>query len=417
MFRFVLAVTIAVSFAASAYADALSLLRAGLAARVRGDFNAAIVYYTQAIDTGELTQAQLAVVLNGRGVAYDFIGEPDKAITDFNAAIQINANYGEAYINRGLAWVKKRDYDRGLADFTAATHDEKFAFLAFNNRANIYADKHDYVHAIEDYSQAIRLRPDYADAYYGRANVYNELGEVEKALTDFNAAIGAKPDLQPAYVNRGVLKIARGDPDGAIADFDAAVRLNPNDAVTFSNRAYAYQVKGEYDRAIPDLDQAVRLDPFSEAVYLNRGVARFYLGRTEAAIQDFANAVHLRTSNVYAVIWLHLARVRAGQDDRSELARNASRIDRAKWPGPLIDRYLGTSSDDSVRGAALSNGGAKAKRKRACEAEFYLATFDLEQRAREEAQQHLRAAADVCAVGGIEFIAARATTAEINSNR
>ena len=73
-------------------------------------------------------------------MAYDITGESDKAIADFNAAIQINANYGEAYINRGLAWVKKRDYDRGLADFTAATRDEKFAFLAFNNRANIYAD-------------------------------------------------------------------------------------------------------------------------------------------------------------------------------------------------------------------------------------------------------------------------------------
>src|SRR5262249_53773086 len=102
--------------------------------------------------------------------------------------------------------------------------------------------------------------------------------------------------------------------------------------------------------------------------------------------------------------------------DRSELARNATRVDRAKWPGPLIDRYLGSSSDDSVRGAALSNGDAKAKRKRACEAEFYLATFDLEQRAREEAQQHLRAAAGVCALSGIEFIAMRATVAEITSN-
>jgi tetratricopeptide (TPR) repeat protein len=369
MVRLILAVVAAVSLVASVHADALNLLRAGLAARVRGDFNTAIAYYTQAIDTGELTQSQLTVVLNSRGVAYDFTGELDKAIADFNAAIRINANYGEAYINRGLAWVKKRDYDRGLADFTAATRDEKFAFLAFNNRANIYADKHDYVRAIEDYSEAIRLRPEYADAYYGRANVYGELGEAEKALADFNATIGARPDFQSAYVNRSVLKVARGDPDGAIADLDVAAGLNPNDAMTFSNRACAYQVKGEYDRAIPDLDQAVRLDPFSEAVYLNRGVARLYLGRTEAAIQDFATAVRLRASDAYAVIWLHLARVRAGRDDRWELASNATRVDRAKWPGPLIDRFLGTSSDDSVRGAALSNEGAKAKRKRACEAE------------------------------------------------
>jgi tetratricopeptide (TPR) repeat protein len=46
-------------------------------------------------------------VLNSRGVAYDIKGDPDKAITDFDAAIRIKADYGEAYINRGLAWVKK----------------------------------------------------------------------------------------------------------------------------------------------------------------------------------------------------------------------------------------------------------------------------------------------------------------------
>jgi tetratricopeptide (TPR) repeat protein len=383
MVRFVLAVLIATSFAASAHADVLDLLRAGLAARIRGNFDAAISYYTQVIDTGELGQAQLAIVLNARGVAYDITGEPDKAINDFNVAIQINADYWEAYSNRGLAWIKKREYDRAAADFTAAIRDEKVAHLAFNNLANIYAGKGDYDRSIEDYSRAISLRPDYADAYYGRANVYNEFGDTEKA----------------------------------IADFDATIRLNPKHVMAFANRAYAYQIKGEYGRAIPDLDEVIRLQPFSAVAYLYRGVARLYLGSTQAAIQDFANAVRLRPSDAYAVVWLHLARVRTGQDDRSELTRNAASVDRANWPRPLVDLYLGTVSHDSISSAAPSNGDVKAQRRRVCEIEFYLATFDLEQSARDEAQQHIRAAADTCAVGGIEFIATRATAAEIDLKR
>jgi tetratricopeptide (TPR) repeat protein len=417
MVRLILVAVSVFGLIASAHADALYLLRMGLAARMRGDLNGAIHHYTQAIDTGELTQLQLAVVLNSRGVAYDMTGEPDKAIADFNAAIQINAEYGEAYVNRGLAWAKKRNYDRAEADFTAATPDEKFAFLAFNNRGNIYAEKGDYDHAIEDYSRAIRLRPDYADAYYGRANVHNELGDTGKAMADFDAAIRIKPDFPAAYVNRGVLKIASGDSDGAIADFDAAIRLNPNDAMTFSNRAYAFQVKGEYGRAITDLDQAIRLSPFSLTMYLNRGVARLYSGRTEAAIQDFANAIRLRPSDAYAVLWLHLAHERAGQDDRRRLAKNAMGINRALWPGPVVDLHLGIVSRESVINARISAPDAKAQRKRACEIEFYLATFDIEQGLQEQVQQHLKAASETCAVGGIEFIAARAVAAEINSKR
>jgi lipoprotein NlpI len=223
--------------------------------------------------------------------------------------------------------------------------------------------------------------------------------------------------LRPAYFNRGALRIASGDPDGAVADFDAAIRLNPNDAMTFSNRAYAYQVMGEYGRAIPDLDRAIRLEPFNSATYLNRGVARLYLGRANAAIEDFATAVQLRPSDAHGVLWLHLARARAGQDDRGELAKNAIGINRALWPGPVVDLYLGTASPEAISSAFLSNGKMKAQRKRTCEIEFYLATFHIEKGLQEQARQHLRAAADICAVGGIEFIAVRAVAAEINLNR
>jgi tetratricopeptide (TPR) repeat protein len=417
MVRIIFAMVTTLGFVATVHADALNLLRAGLAARTRGDLTAAIEYYSQAINTGELTQGQVAVVLNGRGVAYDIKDELDKAIADFNVAIRINPNYGEAYVNRGLGWAKKRDYDRAIADFTAAITDEKYAFLAFNNRANVHAIRGHYEQAIEDYTSAIRAKPDYADAYYGRANTYNELGDLGKAIKDLDAAIRTRPDFTSAYVNRGVLRIQQSDPEQAIADFDAAIRLNPNDAMAFSNRAYAYQAKGEYGRAIPDLDRAIRLSPFSSTVYLNRGVAQLYLGRTEAAIQDFATAVRLRPSDAYAVLWLHLARERAGQHDRRELAKNATGINRALWPGPVVDLHLGIVDRESVINARISTQDAKAQRKRTCEIEFYLATFDIEQGLQEQVQQHLQAASDTCAAGGIEFIAARAAAAEINSKR
>src|SRR5256885_15177771 len=97
MIRVLLSATLLIGLISGAHADAISLLRAGLAARSQGNFEAAIHFYTQAIETGELPQAQLAIVLNSRGVAYDIKGNPDKAIADFTAAIQINAHYADAY--------------------------------------------------------------------------------------------------------------------------------------------------------------------------------------------------------------------------------------------------------------------------------------------------------------------------------
>jgi len=86
-----------------AHADALGLLKAGLAAQIRGDFGAAVKLYTQAIDTGSLSDANRAAVLASRGVAYDMIGETDRAIDDFDTAIRLAPDSGTTYIYRGRA--------------------------------------------------------------------------------------------------------------------------------------------------------------------------------------------------------------------------------------------------------------------------------------------------------------------------
>jgi lipoprotein NlpI len=148
---------------------------------------------------------------------------------------------------------------------------------------------------------------------------------------------------------------------------------------------------------------------------VNRGVAELFSRRTEAAVRDFTTAIRLRPSDAHSVLWLHFARVRARQDDREELTSNVAGIDQAVWPAPVVDLFLGKSTRQSISEAVLSNGDARAQRKRACEIEFYLATFEIEQGLQDQARQHLRTAADTCAVGGIVFIAARAEAAEIGT--
>jgi lipoprotein NlpI len=273
------------------------------------------------------------------------------------------------------------------------------------------------VRALQDFDEALRLRPDYADAYSSRAAIYNAIGDADKALADLDAAIRIQPRLRGAYLNRGAVLLAKGEIDRAIADFDSAIRLGPRDAVALGDRAYAYASKRQYDRAIADLNEAIKIDRYRESLYFKRGLARLYSGQADTAAQDFATVVRLRPSDAYGVIWLHLAYVRAHRGDTTELIRNAAGIDRAKWPGLVVDLYLGSASPDAVRGAAIANGDAKAQRRRACDLEFYLATFDLERGKEGEAQQHLQAAVGLCVFGGIEHIAARAELDAIEAKR
>ena len=51
------------------------------------------------------------------GLAYYKKTDYDRAIADYNRAIEIDPKYARAYGNRGLAYYKKTDYDRAIADY------------------------------------------------------------------------------------------------------------------------------------------------------------------------------------------------------------------------------------------------------------------------------------------------------------
>jgi tetratricopeptide (TPR) repeat protein len=84
-----------------------------------------------------------------RGVAYYGKGQFDKAISDYNKAIEINPRDAIPYYNRGLA------YGKGKGQF----------------------DK-----AISDYNKAIEINPKYAIAHYNIGCIYSLQNNLSKAL-------------------------------------------------------------------------------------------------------------------------------------------------------------------------------------------------------------------------------------------
>jgi lipoprotein NlpI len=126
----------------------------------------------------------------------------------------------------------------------------------------------------------------------------------------------------------------------------------------------------------------------------------------------------LKPSDAYAVIWLHLAHVRAGVDDLHELARNSANVDHKKWPGPVVDLRLGATSPATATFsmANLSNADARVRPERACEMAFYLGTFYLEQHDRSEAKSRLEAAVNACPPSVVELGAAKAELTRLQSS-
>jgi tetratricopeptide (TPR) repeat protein len=91
-----------------------------------------------------------------RGLVYDDRREYDRALQDFNRAIQL---YPWAFTYRGITYRKKGEYDRAIKDFDEAIRIDPKVATYYSNRAIAYSNKGEYDRSIEDFDLAIRLDP------------------------------------------------------------------------------------------------------------------------------------------------------------------------------------------------------------------------------------------------------------------
>jgi lipoprotein NlpI len=168
----------------------------------------------------------LAAALNNRGIAYQAKGDPDRAIGDYNQAIQHDPKSAAAFNNRGIAYQAKDQFDRAIEDFNEAIRlDPKYA-AAFNNRGNTNRAKGEFDHAIEDFNEAIQLDRKYTVAFNNRGNTYRAKGEFDRAIADYDEAIRLDPKDSGAYLNHGLANFYSGSLPKALADFNQANALN-----------------------------------------------------------------------------------------------------------------------------------------------------------------------------------------------
>lgn len=112
----------------------------------------------------------------------------EKAIVQFNKAMELDSTIAETYLLRGLC-----------------QH-------ALGQTRN----------AVEDLESAIRLDPEYVEAYQQLGYIFLVGQAPDRAIQAFDKAIALDPTNAEIYVNRGTAKCMKEDKEGAAADWAKA---------------------------------------------------------------------------------------------------------------------------------------------------------------------------------------------------
>jgi len=183
-------------------------------------FDKALADYSKAISlkAGHATY-------NSRAKLFFQRNEDQKAIEDYNIAIQKSPNTAEYYTNRGAAYAKLNQLDQALADLNKAVALDKNWKVAYLNRSILFQVKGDYASSLSDINNYLRLEPNNADLWYEGARCHRILNNLPKALEYFTTCIQYNPKLGVAWLERAKTYEAMGQTDKAQSDYLQASKL------------------------------------------------------------------------------------------------------------------------------------------------------------------------------------------------
>jgi len=257
----------------------------------------------------EISEANAAIGKNPKdalsyerlAAAYNRLEQFDKAVENATKAISIDGKLASSFTQRGYAYYKLGKLKEALADLNKAIVLNPKLGAAYSARANVYCKMEQYVKAMADAKTALKLNPKdpAAQIAYGRAA--HPLGRYGDAAAAASRAIKINPSDPTGWDNRGLAYTQMNQFAAAISDFNQAIKLRPNEPKYICHRGIVYLMKGDYPHALSDLSTAIKLKPDYSLAHFNRGVAYYLMGKYELSHNDIKTAIHYDPH--YALAW------------------------------------------------------------------------------------------------------------------
>jgi serine/threonine protein kinase/Flp pilus assembly protein TadD len=146
----------------------------------------------------------IARYLNNKGVLIQQQGRLQEAIRDYTRAIKLDSNYAEAHYNLAEGYEEIFDYDRALTEYQRAIDSDVEFYPAYNNLSRLYIlRRREYGTALRLLDRALELKPKELSVQYSLHKNYGwadfELGNLSQAEQQLRIAINLNQENGSAH--------------------------------------------------------------------------------------------------------------------------------------------------------------------------------------------------------------------------
>jgi tetratricopeptide (TPR) repeat protein len=194
----------------------------------RKDYAAALEHFREILRE----HPEFADIRHFAGLCLVFMGRPEEALEQLDAALAVNPAYVEANINRALVLQELGRYEEARVAFERASEHEqqnhgRFPAAATARLANAHAGVGDLYmetgapgEAAAQYYMALELRPQFHDIRNKYATSLLGMGRTDEAIQQLRRVLEGNPRFIAARLNLGLALYREGDVAAAAAEWE-----------------------------------------------------------------------------------------------------------------------------------------------------------------------------------------------------
>lgn len=193
-------------------------------------------------------------IYSRKAECYRHLGMHEAAIAELNQAMKDEVNWNDL-CERGICYRLLGNFDKAIEDFTAAIEEDPRYAFPYYSRGWCYELTGRYDLALEDYNLGIDIDPDYPYIFLERGLVLKKMGRLDEASSDFETAV-AKDTVATDGSSTHYALQELGRDEEALAWMQKIIDEDPSDAGNWYDYACLYGRMNRIEDAMNALEKA-----------------------------------------------------------------------------------------------------------------------------------------------------------------